>query len=90
MYATPLHAEAIRARINGLTPREREIMDFVVVGAPNKAIARALNLSLRTIEHYRASLFRKLRVGNAIELLQFLQGETDRQGWRARLNGQVV
>jgi len=87
MHAAIAPSDDVQPWVATLTPRERQVMDYVAIGAPNKAIARALNLSLRTVEHYRASLFRKLHVGNAIELLRFLQGETDRQGWRARLAG---
>jgi len=85
MHACPMHANDLQSHIAELTPREREVMDYVVLGAPNKAIARALNLSLRTVEHYRANLFRKLQVSNAVELMRFLHGDTHRQGWRAHL-----
>jgi len=60
-------------------------MEYVALGAPNKAIARALNLSLRTVEHYRANLFHKLGVDNAVGLLRVLQGDTETRGWRARM-----
>jgi len=86
MTAAPVPAVfSDTSHIPGLTPREREIMHYIALGAPNKAIARTLNLSLRTVEHYRANLFRKLHVGNAVELLRFLHGDVQRQGWRARL-----
>jgi len=80
-----MQAATTQSRVGGLTPRERQVMDYVLLGAPNKAIARALNLSLRTVEHYRANVFRKMCVGNAIELMRFLQGHNG--GWRAHLYG---
>jgi len=66
-----------------LTPRERQVMEYIALGAPNKAIARALNLSRRTVEHYRANVFHKLGVDNAVGLLHVLHG--DAGGWRARM-----
>jgi len=83
MHAAP--ANSIQSCIAELTPRERQVMDYVALGAPNKAIARALNLSPRTVEHYRAKLFHKLRVHNAVELTRFLHGDVARQGWRAHV-----
>jgi two-component system response regulator FixJ len=42
-----------------LTEREREVLQGVVDGDSNKAIARRLHISPRTVESYRASLMRK-------------------------------
>lgn len=46
-------------RIASLTPREREIMELVVAGEPNKNIAAHLGLSRRTVETHRASIMKK-------------------------------
>lgn len=70
---------------DSLTPRERQVMDYILLGAPNKVIARELSLSPRTVEHYRASLFRKLRVGNAVELVRRQNEAAGFRGWRAVL-----
>lgn len=43
-----------------LTPREREIVDYIVAGRPNKVIAIDLGISLRTVEAHRARIFTKL------------------------------
>lgn len=43
-----------------LTPRERQIMDLMVEGHSNKAIARRLGISVRTVEVHRANLMDKL------------------------------
>lgn len=47
------------ARIAGLTPREREIMQRIVAGEPNKNIAVDLGISRRTVENHRASIMKK-------------------------------
>ncbi|MBW7971596.1 response regulator [Bradyrhizobium sp. BR 10289] len=43
----------------GLTRREREILDHLIAGSSNKAIARQLKISPRTVEDHRASIMRK-------------------------------
>ena len=52
------------------TRREREVLARIVVGDTNKEAARALGLSSRTIEGYRASMMRKVGARNAAELLR--------------------
>ena len=51
-----------------LTPRERDVMDYVARGKPNKIIAAELGVSQRTIEAHRARIFQKMQVRNAVEL----------------------
>lgn len=57
-----------------LTPREREIAAQLVTGKTSKQIGRALDISSRTVDVYRARLMRKYGTGNATELLQRLLG----------------
>ncbi len=54
--------------LSALTPRERDVMGYVVSGKPNKIIAAELGVSQRTVEAHRARIFQKLRVRNAVEL----------------------
>ena len=56
------------ALFSGLTPRERDVMDYVALGKPNKIIAAELGVSQRTIEAHRARIFQKMQVKNAVEL----------------------
>jgi two-component system CheB/CheR fusion protein len=51
--------ENARESIASLTLREREIMDLVLTGHPNKNIAVDLGISQRTVESHRASIMKK-------------------------------
>jgi FixJ family two-component response regulator len=50
----------IRARLDDLTPREREVMSLLVEGLPSKLVARRLGISPRTAEHHRAAVMHKM------------------------------
>jgi two-component system response regulator FixJ len=63
---------AARARIAQLTPREREVLDLVVVGKTNKEVARALGTSPRTIDVHRARVLQKLGADNVTELVRLV------------------
>jgi two-component system response regulator DctR len=58
--------------LNDLSEREQEVMRLIAQGLPNKLIADALNLSVRTVEVHRARVFDKLKVGSAVELANLL------------------
>jgi two-component system response regulator FixJ len=62
--------EELRHRMAELTDREKEVLGYILSGMPNKLIARQINLSSRTIEAHRASIFEKLRVRTLVELIQ--------------------
>jgi len=63
-------AEDARARLNVLTDREREVLDGLVEGLPNKTIAFDLGISPRTVEIHRANLMQKLEVKSLAEALR--------------------
>lgn len=54
-----------------LTPREREVLQMLVQGLSNKAIARMLDISVRTIETHRLSIRRKLGVDTPAGLVKY-------------------
>jgi len=58
-----------------LTERERDVMRLVVEGRPNKLIADALDISVRTVEVHRARVFDKMNVKSAVELANLLRDE---------------
>lgn len=63
------HREAA-LRLAALTPRERDILDAIAAGLGNKAIARRLDLSPRTVEVHRANIMRRAGAGSVAELLR--------------------
>lgn len=56
-----------------LTEREREVMRLVMEGLPNKLIADALDISVRTVEVHRSRVFDKMGVKSAVELVNRLK-----------------
>lgn len=52
-----------------LTAREREVYQLLAEGSSNKEIAKALNLSLHTVETHRARIMEKLGIHTAAELV---------------------
>ncbi|MDR3495917.1 MAG: chemotaxis protein CheB [Ancalomicrobiaceae bacterium] len=51
--------EAAMSRLSGLTPRQHQIMDMILVGHPNKNIAADLGISQRTVENHRAAIMKR-------------------------------
>lgn len=79
-------------KINSLSPREFEVLRILLKGAPNKMVARALDLSVRTVEMHRAHMLAKLGAKSTAEALHVAmlanvppweRGEGDRDRLRA-------
>ena len=60
-------AEFARARIAGMSVRERQVLEGLLAGGTNKVIGRALGISPRTVELHRASVMERLGVGTLPE-----------------------
>ena len=58
----------VRERITKLTEREREVLALAIAGLQNKAIARKLGISYRTVEIHRAHVLRKTGVRSLLDL----------------------
>ncbi len=67
-----LHKEDIRARLATLTPREREVLDLMTSGRPNKLMAADLDLVQRTIEIHRARVMEKMKAPSLAQLVRMV------------------
>jgi DNA-binding NarL/FixJ family response regulator len=59
------------AQDNQLTSREQEVLRHIANGESNKQIAKALDLSVRTVETHRLNIKRKLGIEGQAELIKF-------------------
>ena len=71
----------IRARLATLTPREREVLEYVVAGKLNKQIAGDLGTVEQTVKVHRAHVMQKMRAQSVAELVRLTE--------RCRINGSV-
>jgi FixJ family two-component response regulator len=67
------HLRALNARIDTLTPRERDVLRQVVAGRLNKQIAADLAISERMVKLHRTAITTKLQVRSVAELTRLVQ-----------------
>lgn len=65
------HARLQRRRAQ-LTPKENDVLELIMQGVPNKAIAKKLGISLRTVESRRQSIFQKTKCKSLADLIKLL------------------
>lgn len=65
--------DAKKGALESLTPRELEVMGFIIRGYTNRQIAEELFISQRTVEGHRANVFGKLGLKNRVELVEFAE-----------------
>jgi two-component system CheB/CheR fusion protein len=61
--------DAAARRLAGLTLRERQVVEMVVEGNPNKQVAYVLGISQRTVETHRATAMKKIGARTLSELI---------------------
>jgi FixJ family two-component response regulator len=62
----------IQERRDSLTPREREILDLMTRGKPNKVMAADLGVSQRTVEIHRARVMEKMGASSLAQLVRMV------------------
>jgi FixJ family two-component response regulator len=72
----------LRERFESLTPRERELLPWVVSGLPNKQIGDTLGTSEATVKAHRSQLMRKMSASSMAELVRM----TEKMGIAAHRN----
>jgi DNA-binding NarL/FixJ family response regulator len=65
------HIDPEAAKIASLTDREREVIQLICEGLPNKAISIRLSISEATVRHHLSSIFNKLGVMSRLELVVY-------------------
>ena len=66
----PAADPALAERVAALTPREREVLEALVAGHPNKVIAHLLGISARTVEIHRARVMDKMQARSLSQLVR--------------------
>lgn len=56
-----------------ITPREKEIIESIVIGKSNKEIGKSLHISVQTVKNINYNLYKKIGIKNRIQLLNRIQ-----------------
>ena len=61
---------SILEKLDLLTPKERQVLEYIVAGDANKVVARKLDVSIRTVENHRHKIFHKMNADSLAELVR--------------------
>ena len=70
-------ARTAAERIARLTARERDVLELIVQGRPNKIIADDLGISQRTVENHRAAVMRRTGAATLPDLIRLVMAAAD-------------
>jgi FixJ family two-component response regulator len=66
-------AEHVKSAFDGLTAREKEIMNFVAAGLMNKQIAGKMGVTVVTVKFHRANVMRKMGAKSVADLVRMVE-----------------
>ena len=72
--ATSANTLRMSAKELGITSRQAEVLNLVLLGKPNRAIAQTLNLSEHTVKEHVTALLQRLEASNRVELITRMHG----------------
>ena len=78
-YAVQSRSAEIVARMDRLSDRERQVMDLVVAGKPNREIAAELGISPRTVEVFKSRMMEKMQARSVPELVRLCMEAADKE-----------
>ena len=84
-YRLKSRLDVVHSHIAALTPRERQVFELVIRGKTNKAVARAIGGTERTIKAHRHRVMEKMQVQSLTELVSL----AERGGVFKSVNGQT-
>ena len=67
-------SDSVPAALSNLTQRERDVVDAIIKGASNKAIAQSLSMSEQTVKNHVSRILEKCGVQNRVELAMLAAG----------------
>jgi FixJ family two-component response regulator len=65
--------QAIEEHLLRLSPREREVMEYIIGGCLNKQVARKLGIAEKTIKVHRGRVMQKMEAGSVAELVRLCE-----------------
>ena len=71
-YERNIEKKQVLGRLNSLTEREKEALELLSEGHPNKVIANKMGISQRTVENHRANLLEKMEAQSTAALIKLL------------------
>lgn len=69
-HRTQTEITQLREKLAQLSERERQVLDLMLDGLPNKLIAREIGLSTRTVESHRSRIYSKLEADSLAQLIR--------------------
>lgn len=61
----------LRIRHEQLTVREKQVLAMVAEGHTSKDVAKLLSISIRTVEHHRANIMKKIAIKSTVDLIKY-------------------